>query len=455
MTSVRLTKRIVQGLSPRAKPYITFDADLKGFGVRTTPTGRKVWIIEYRANGGGRGINKSRLTFGSLAEFTPDEARETASKLLAGVRLGDDPAAERASQRAALTVTELAEKWLREDGPTWSRQTLTLYRSYLRNHIIPALGTKRARDVSRADVVRLHRRIGETAKPTANRVAQLLSAMFNWAASAGDVAEGVNPAKAKYITRFKEHGRERYLTADELARLGDSLREAETIGLPWEIDPKKPKAKHAPKPENRREIFSPFAIAALRLLLLTGCRLREILSLRWEHVDFERGTLLLPDAKTGRRYVLLSGPALEVLASLPRLGPLVVPGRDPEKPRADLNRPWQAVAKRAGLTGVRLHDLRHSFASVGAGAGLGLPVIGKLLGHRVAATTSRYSHLADDPIRRATEMIGAAIASALGRWKGKGEIVAIEANTRDAAHLHSSYTAPFNQLSQTNDVNEP
>ncbi len=167
-----------------------------------------------------------------------------------------------------------------------------------------------------------------------------------------------------------------------------------------------PKAKRSTR-------IAPSAAAALRLLLFTGCRLREILHLRWEHVDFERGCLFLPDSKSGRKTVILNAPALAVLNGLERVGPYVVPGDDPEQPRHDLKRPWDAVTKRAGLTGVRLHDLRHTYASFGAGGGLGLPIIGRLLGHAQAATTARYAHLDNDPLRRASEAIAGGIAAAL------------------------------------------
>ncbi|WP_369414221.1 site-specific integrase [Microvirga puerhi] len=148
-------------------------------------------------------------------------------------------------------------------------------------------------------------------------------------------------------------------------------------------------SKHAPKAENRRTVFDPFPVAALRLLLLTGCRLREVLHLKWDYVDFERGIVFLPDSKTGRKPVVLNAPALAVLADLPRVGPYVVPSDDPTRPQHDLKKIWAAVSRRASLSGVRLHDLRHTFASIGAAGGLGLPIIGKLLGHSQAATTAR------------------------------------------------------------------
>jgi integrase len=157
----------------------------------------------------------------------------------------------------------------------------------------------------------------------------------------------------------------------------------------------------------------------VRLLLFTGCRLREILHLRWDHVDLERGCLFLPDSKSGRKTVILNAPALAVLSRLDRVGPYVVPGDDPERPRHDLKRPWDAVIGRAGLVGVRLHDLRHTYASFGAGGGFGLPIIGKLLGHTQASTTQRYAHLDADPLRRASDAIGSRIAAALAGRHGQ------------------------------------
>jgi len=226
--------------------------------------------------------------------------------------------------------------------------------------------------------------------------------MYAFAGRSGVVPEGMTPARR--IEQFKEHRRERFLTGEELERLGVAIREAETKGVPWDTDETKPKAKHLAKPNNRFTRIGPFAAAAIRLLLFTGCRLREILHLKWEHVDLERGLLFLADSKTGKKTVILNAPALAVLAGLDRLGSYVVPGDDPDRPRADLKRPWEAVARRAKLDGVRLHDLRHTYASFGAGGGLGLPIIGKLLGHTQATTTQRYAHLDADPLRRASDL---------------------------------------------------
>jgi integrase len=235
--------------------------------------------------------------------------------------------------------------------------------------------------------------------------------MFTFAGKAGVVPEGFNPAKR--IESYDERRRERFLTIAELERLGTAIREAETVGLVWAADETKPTAKHAPKPENRRVTIGPHAAAALRLLLFTGARLREILHLQWEQVDFQRGLLLLTQSKTGRMTIVLNAPALAILSELPRASSFVIAGSNPGSPRRDLNAPWRLVRDRAGLKGVRLHDLRHSFASYGAGAGMGLPIIGKLLGHSQQSTTQRYAHLDADPLRIASEAIGKRIAAAM------------------------------------------
>lgn len=182
-------------------------------------------------------------------------------------------------------------------------------------------------------------------------------------------------------------------------RLGAAIHEAETIGIPSSIDPGKPSSKHATKdPDRRRVRIDPFAAAALRLLLFTGARLREILHARWADIDAERA-LLTVFSKTGKRHVFLPPLAIAILTALPRRGEYVLPGQVDGKPRADLNRPWRMAARRAKLEGVRLHDLRHSFASVAVSNGATLPIIGRLLGHTQCQTTMRYAHLTDDPVR--------------------------------------------------------
>ncbi|MGF7159195.1 integrase [Rhodoligotrophos appendicifer] len=238
----------------------------------------------------------------------------------------------------------------------------------------------------------------------ANRVLAYLGSVYGWGAKHGFVPKNFNPVAD--IERFREQGRERFLTSEELGRLGAVLRQAETEGLPWSINVTGPKSKHLAKVDNRNIVYPAHTIAAIRLLIVTGCRLREILNLRWDEVDFGRGLLFLADSKTGRKPVILNGAAIEILKGLDRVGDYVVAGQDPRKPRRDLKRPWDHIREAANLNDVRLHDLRHTHASIGASAGFGLQIVGKLLGHSSPLTTQRYAHLADDPVRRASEAIG-------------------------------------------------
>jgi integrase len=406
----KITKRFVDGLKAGPTEYAVWDTQLSGFGIRVRPTGAKSYVVVYRA-GTGRGAPQRRFTIGAIGKLTPDKARDRAKGILGSVAHGRDPAGEKAAERGTPTVAVLADRFLAEHVIAKRKPgTASTYRYVMESTVKPRLGTTKADKLTRAAVAKMHNALKDTPS-WANRALAVVASMYSFAARAGIVPDGTNPARK--IDKFAEHRHERFLTSEELERLGAAIREAETTGIPWEVDQDAPNAKHLSKPENRFTKISPYAAAALRLLLFTGCRLREILHLKWENLDSERGLLFLADSKTGKKTVVLNAPAMAVLATLDRYGSYVVPGDDPEKPRADLKRPWAAIAKRAGLEGIRLHDLRHSFASVGAGGGLGLPIIGKLLGHTQAATTARYAHLDNDPLRRASETIAGRIAAAL------------------------------------------
>ena len=278
---------------------------------------------------------------------------------------------------------------------------------------MPELGKIKAKDVTRGDMSRLHLTHQKTPFQ-ANRILAIVGSMYSYAGKQGLIPEGYN--RARGVEKYAEEGRERLLSVDELERLGVAIRKAETVGIDWDINPEG-KLKHLPK-TNRRTRIDRFAAAAIRLLLLTGARLREILHLEWSHVDFDRGLLLLPKSKTGKKTIVLNAPAMAVLSMLERDGRFVIAGESAgtelERPRSDLKRPWAMVIREAGLKGLRIHDLRHNFASFGAGSGMGLPIIGKLLGHTQASTTQRYAHLDADPLRRASNAIGHAIAEATG-----------------------------------------
>ncbi|MCK0197740.1 site-specific integrase [Ancylobacter sp. 6x-1] len=414
MPTIKLNRKNVAGLLPAARVVTYFDTDVPGLGLRIMPTGTRSWVLEYRPGAGGRGVAKRRIKIGGT-EMSPEDAKAAALDMLAAIRQGGDPAAERRAERAAETVGELCDAYLaRHVEPKRKGRTAAYYKQLIESHIRPALGAKRAVTVSREDVDRFHRRVaspskeGRGGRTAANRALTLLSGIYNWAGEMNLVPEGCNPCGR--VEKFKEQAKERYLTAEELTRLGAALREAETIGLPHAPSD----SKHAPKVKNRTTL-SPHATGAIRLLLLTGCRLREILNLRWVDFDDGRGVLFLPDSKTGKKTVVLSSAAQDVLKGLPRVGAYVIASTDPDRPRSDLKKPWAAISARAGLTGVRLHDLRHTFASVGAAAGMSLPVIGGLLGHADAATTQRYAHLHVDPVRAAADAIASRIAEAIDK----------------------------------------
>lgn len=418
----KLTKRVVDGAEVRPVRYVLFDSEIRGFGLRVFPSGQKSWIFEYKVDGGGRKASTKRVTIGRFDEFTPDEARKFAEKLRAKAKIGQDPQSEKIAYRQALSISDVVDAFLVHVASKKRASTESLYRDILERLVKPVVGNRKAADIKRGELAKLH--LGLSATPyQANRTLAVLGSMYSFAGKHGLVTEGYNPARG--IEKFDESSRERLLSTEELVRLGDAIRVAETEGIPWHIDPAR-KTKHVPK-EKREAVIGPHAAAALRLLIFTGARLREILHLEWSQVDLERGLLLLPTSKTGKKTIVLNAPAMAVLSNLDRLGKYVIAGKtagtEDEKPRADLKRPWAMVTRHAGLEDLRIHDLRHNFASFGAGGGMGLPIIGKLLGHSQAATTQRYAHLDADPLRRASNAIGNSIAAAMGEPVTPAEVI--------------------------------
>jgi integrase len=409
MTKLKITGPAVDTLMRSAVPNKTtyyFDDDLAGFGLYRTTTGTGTYFAEFRPVAGG---SKKRLKLGRVGTLKPSAAREAARKAIANAALGRDLASERSDERASITVAELLELYIRRTREKRKERTANGYASLAQTNIVPQIGNMKAVTVTRIDVQRMHSKVGG-AKYAANRSVVLLKAAYSWAAKQGYLAAVENPASG--IDMNREKSREHFLNADEMRAIGEAMHEAETVGLPVNAGD----AKHSPK--GQMIVMSPHVTAAIRLLMLTGCRLREILDLRWKEVDLNQGVLRLADSKTGKKVVFLPSAAIDILTNIPRIGAFVIAGDSAgtkkEKPRADLKRPWQAILKRAGVKEARLHDLRHSFAAVGAGQGHGLPAIGALLGHANASTTKRYAHIADEASRRAVDAIGGEIAKAIG-----------------------------------------
>jgi integrase len=382
----KITKRAVDDVAPSASDQFVWDTELKGFGLKVTPAGNKVYILQYRT--GGRGSPTKRVTIGRHGALTPDQARSEATRLAGAVAAGNDPAAVRAVQRGAPTVADLAARFLSEHVATKTKQRTGIeYRRLIDKVILPAIGNQRVRDVKRADIARLHH-ARRAAPYEANRMLAVLSKMFSLAEKWGERADGSNPCR--HVEKYGERKRERMLSAEEFSRLGDALARS-----------------------NR----SPYVIAAIKLLVFTGARLREILGLRWEWIDFERGEARLPDSKSGAKTLHLPPPALAVLAELPRVegNPHIIVGNVNGRALVNLEKPWRAIRKDAGLDDVRLHDLRHAFAAVAASSGMGLPIIGKMLGHTQAATTHRYAHIAADPVKAAAAAVAGKIAGVMNK----------------------------------------
>ncbi len=383
----KLTKRQVDAAEIQAADYFIWDDDLAGFGLRVMPSGRKGYMVQYRV-----GRRSRRISLGASTVLTCAQARTRAIAVLAAARNGVDLAAKRDADRQAITVKELAERFDTEHVAVRVKEsTAKGYRRLLKLTILPALGRHRVTEVTRADVAKLHH--DQRHIPyEANRCLEVVSKMFTLAEMWGLRPDGTNPRK--HIKKYPEEKRERFLSQAEMRRVGEVLRDMEAEGVEL-----------------------PSAIAAVRLLMLTGCRLGEIINLKWEHVDLTDRALRLPDSKTGAKVVHLGQAPIEVLTKIVKVprNPWVIVGTLPGARLSDLQPFWQRVRARAGLKDARIHDLRHTFASTAVASGHGLPMIGKLLGHTQVQTTARYAHLAADPVRLAADTVSGQIAENITR----------------------------------------
>ena len=409
----KITKRVVDSEGPAKKDRFLWDTEIKGFGVKVTPAGNRIYVLQYRINGRLR-----RYTIGRHGSpWTPHSARAEAARLAGLVASRVDPMEVKADKAGDRSVRQLCDEYL-EAAPTIilkrfgrpkKTSTLATDRSNIEPHVKPLLGRRSIRSLTKRQVERFQQDVaeGKTTKDvktprgraivrggrgTAARSLMALSAVLSYAVEHGYIRENV----AHGVAPFKTPERDRSLSSTELGRLGEALRAAEQEGT------------------------NTYAVAALRLLLLTGCRKSEILTLKWDWVDFERACLRLPDSKTGAKVVPLGAPALAVLHSLPRIegNDHVLPGSVEGAHLVGLQKVWARIRNRAGLKGLRIHDMRHAWASVAVVGGDSLYLVGKVLGHRQASTTQRYAHVRDDPLQAVAERASGAIAAALEGRKG-------------------------------------
>ena len=408
-----LTDGLVKDLEKPAKGnLVVYDKTVKGFGVRITSAGAKAFILNYRVDGRER-----RITIGSYPDWKTKTAREHAKVMKRQIDVGDDPMLHREESRQAKTVGQLCDLFETEGMPSRRAKTVEDYKAIIRLYIRPEWGNLKAGALQQADVAAFHRDLAKRAPIRANRMLALLSTIYSFATKQG-LVEG-NPTKG--VERRQEERRERFLSPVEIGRLADAL------------------AAHPEKPSAN----------AIKLLLLTGSRRGEALKAQWVEFDLEAGTWTKPSGHTKQKKmhkVPLSTPALQILIEMreaadqvdaqrakKKLPPLVhlFPGKE-GRPMQDIKHSWATICQKAGLgqmvhaqdasgnllqdkagtpvmifqSSARIHDLRHSFASVLASRGLSLPVVGALLGHSQPKTTARYAHLYDDALRAATAMVG-------------------------------------------------
>ena len=377
-TTPKITARLIDAIEPEDKDIIIRDSELKGFLCKVTPKGKKVYMLYYRT----KDYRERRPVIGVHGHITCYQAREIALKWLAEVAQGNDPSLERKSQKIDITISELADRYLTDYAITYKKQRSVEHDRYLlTNFVIPQLGKIKLKSLTGKDIANLHKKLRDKST-TANRCISIISTMMNLAEKWG-LRDDVG-SLCKHIDKYPENKRERFLSIEEITRLSNVLKEMTYTATE-----------------------SPSALSAIKLLLLTGCRLSEILTLKWEYLDLDHHRINFPDSKTGKKTVYISPMVIELLKNTAKKdnNPYVITGQVEGKHLINLQKPWRRIRKLAELDEVRIHDLRHSFASVGAASGLSLPIIGALLGHSQTQTTARYAHLIGDPLKEAASLI--------------------------------------------------
>jgi integrase len=381
----KLTKKLVDAIEPEKQDVLIHDSELRGFRLKVTPKGKRTYYLYYRTAAG----QQRNPSIGVHGDITCEQARAIAKDWLADVAKGDDPSKQRMALRHSETIKDLWERYIKSHRQHLKASSATELTRLWEKNILPQFGGKKAAQLEKSDIRAFHEKNAH--RPyTANRMLEAIRSVYNKAIAEEWLALTVNPCAG--IKKYKEKKRERFLSIAEIAKLSDVLREAELA-----------------------QTESPSVVALIRLLLLTGCRLSEILTLQWSHIDYEQRCFRLPDSKTGAKVVYVSAPVMELISSIAERegNPYVIAGGMKSGQLAPPQKAWRRIRAKAGLDDVRLHDLRHSYASVGAASGMSLLMIGALLGQSQAQTTERYAHLIGDPVREASDVIGNRIAAAM------------------------------------------
>lgn len=383
----KITKRLVESIKPRIKDIIIRDNELKGFLCKVTPKGKRVYLLYYRTKDG----RERRPVIGTHGHITCAQARGIAMHWLSDIAKGLDPSLDKQIEKSDITILKLTERYLEEYAFVY-KKPLGIKRDkvLLKHHIIPNLGTLKLRTLTSKDILNLHFKMRKIAS-SANRCVALLSKILNLAEQWGLRADA--GSLCKHVKKYPENKRDRFLSMGEIEKLFQVLKDCDLT-----------------------RIELPTSIAAIKLLLLTGCRLSEILTLKWDYIDLTNHRINLPDSKTGKKTVYISPYVIEILEFLSHRkdNPYVIYGLKEGSHLVNLQKAWRRIRRKAGLEDVRLHDLRHSFASIGVANGLSLPVIGALLGHSQVQTTARYAHLIGDPLLEAANLIGEKIKAVSG-----------------------------------------
>ena len=409
---MKLTKKMIEVIEVAKTRQTFFDDAQTGLALKVSPTGHKAFYFCFRV-GKGRNAPKRQIQLGSFPAMTVEQARLKARQLAAQVVNGHDPVAELREEKEAVSMAEALRFFQEEHVSKLKNGTIISYTAIITNHLIPKLGRLRVKDVTYSDVARLHHEMKDTPY-LANRALGVVSVFFNWCERAGYRPRNTNPSLG--ITKYREHKRLDFMGEAELAAIGAALDRMETAwrgrqvaGQPW--------------PGGQTACVNPQSAAIIKVLIFTGARKNEILSLKWSYLDLEKGLAHLPDSKTGFKVLQLPVPALEVLNDLPQISEFVFPAASACGHQVSLKDAWRDVLKQAGLTGWRVHDLRHSFASMMVNSGVSLPFVGKILGHAQTSTTARYAHVAENPARKAAEEAAAKIAAAWDKATQKDGVI--------------------------------